>query len=122
HRKFDNENYGLRLFIGLILNLIEETAQSRSSKRPLDWLLPSKSQRHLYGSCRTIPSAYCPRSTNLYRLDGVIVGYGVLVCVRSIVGSRRKNGALQICNSRNRSKNFERKYSIYSAWCVQRSI
>lgn len=37
--EFDEEARGLRLFIGMLFNLIEETALSRSLYRPIDWVL-----------------------------------------------------------------------------------
>lgn len=36
---FDDDTQGLRLFIGLLLDQIEASSQSRSGYRPLDWLI-----------------------------------------------------------------------------------
>lgn len=38
-QEFESDEYGLRLFIGLLFNNIEATSQSRSCYRPMDWLL-----------------------------------------------------------------------------------
>lgn len=39
HLQFDDDSYGLRMFIGLLFDQIEATARSRSDYKPLDWLL-----------------------------------------------------------------------------------
>ncbi|MDH0630838.1 hypothetical protein N5D36_20925 [Pseudomonas mosselii] len=36
---FEDNTHGLRMFIGMLLDQIDATAQSRSGYRPLDWLL-----------------------------------------------------------------------------------
>lgn len=38
-QEFDNDEDGLKLFIGLLFNGIEATAKSRSDYRPMDWLM-----------------------------------------------------------------------------------
>jgi len=38
YMKFADENYGLRIFIGLLFDQIETTAKSRSDYSPLDWM------------------------------------------------------------------------------------
>ncbi|CRM70695.1 hypothetical protein [Pseudomonas sp. 31 R 17] len=37
--EFDDDIYGLRMFVGLLFDQLEESARSRSDYKPLDWLL-----------------------------------------------------------------------------------
>jgi len=42
YMRFDTRDEGLRMFIGLLFDKIEETARSRSSYSPLEWLMGAR--------------------------------------------------------------------------------